>query len=162
MTAAPKWNPSWKLPCEECIASRTRQNLREAEVAWEETSRRTRRSRRGMGPSAFVETTEITSGRAISQQGLAATCKDCSLRVNRGDQRDLVRRMSQYERRRLGNAGRSGARRRYTWGNTLCVQRCSRYMADTLYPVRTQSRHPIRVSMRGYNRCKQGCMQASA
>jgi hypothetical protein len=29
-----------------------------------------------MGPSAFTQTVEITSGRAIFQQGLTATCKD--------------------------------------------------------------------------------------
>jgi hypothetical protein len=31
---------------------------------------------RGMGPSTYARVAEITSGRAISQQGLTATCKD--------------------------------------------------------------------------------------
>jgi hypothetical protein len=35
-----------------------------------------RGARRGMGPSACTRVAEIMSGRAISQQGLAATCKD--------------------------------------------------------------------------------------
>ena len=29
-----------------------------------------------MGPSTYARVAEITSGRAISQQGLTATCKD--------------------------------------------------------------------------------------
>ncbi len=33
-------------------------------------------TRRGMGPSTFTQIVEITSGRAIFQQGLTATCKD--------------------------------------------------------------------------------------
>ena len=33
-------------------------------------------TRRGMGPSAFTRVAEIMSGRAITQQGLTATCKD--------------------------------------------------------------------------------------
>ena len=37
-----------------------------------------RREWRGMGPSAYARVAEIMSGRAISQQGLAATCKDPS------------------------------------------------------------------------------------
>ena len=35
-----------------------------------------RGARRGMGPSVCTRVAEIMSGRAISQQGLAATCKD--------------------------------------------------------------------------------------
>ncbi len=42
---------------------------------------------------------EITSGRAIFQQGLAATCKDSPHgRKAEGGERDLVWRMSPYER----------------------------------------------------------------
>ncbi len=43
---------------------------------------------------------EITSGRAISQQGLAATCKDPGIEAQsaEGTERVLVRRMSSYER----------------------------------------------------------------
>ncbi len=48
---------------------------------------------------------EITSGRATSQQGLAATCKDSPHgRKAEGGERDLVWRMSPYEQRRRGNA----------------------------------------------------------
>jgi hypothetical protein len=39
-------------------------------------------TRRGTGPSDFAQIVEITSGRAIFQQGLTATCKD---RPNRGN-----------------------------------------------------------------------------
>ena len=41
---------------------------------------------------------EITSGKAIFQQGLAATCKDPPTRKTEGGERDLVWRMSPYER----------------------------------------------------------------
>ena len=37
---------------------------------------RIRGARRGMGPSTYARIAEITSGRAIAQQGLATTCKD--------------------------------------------------------------------------------------
>jgi len=37
---------------------------------------RSRGVRRGMGPSTYARIAEITSGRAIAQQGLATTCKD--------------------------------------------------------------------------------------
>ena len=37
-----------------------------------------RGTRRGMGPSTYTRVAEIMSGRTVSQQGLAATCKDLS------------------------------------------------------------------------------------
>ena len=43
------------------------------EKEWAQASKKTRR---GMGPSAYARIAEITLGRAISQQGLATTCKD--------------------------------------------------------------------------------------
>jgi hypothetical protein len=41
-----------------------------------ETGRGTEGARRGTGPSTYTKIVEITSGRTIFQQGLAATCKD--------------------------------------------------------------------------------------
>ena len=71
---------------------------REAEVFWEETSKCTRRTWRGRGPSNYARIVEITSGRAISQQGLATTCKDPPTEVGaEGGERVLVWRMSPYE-----------------------------------------------------------------
>ena len=53
---------------------------------------------------------EITSGRTDCQQGLAATCKDPSVEAKATvDGRRSVLRMSQYERRRRGNARPGGA-----------------------------------------------------
>ena len=45
-------------------------------------SERIRETWRGMGPSAFARIAERMSGRAISQRGLATTCKDlvCEVR----------------------------------------------------------------------------------
>ncbi len=54
---------------------------------------------RGMGPSDFTRIAEIMLGKAISQQGLATTCKDPTLEGKaRGGGRGLVWRMSPYER----------------------------------------------------------------
>jgi hypothetical protein len=47
-----------------------------AGVLGEGMDERSRGARRGMGPSVCTRVAEIMSGRAISQQGLAATCKD--------------------------------------------------------------------------------------
>ena len=54
----------------------------------------------GVGVQAPRErSAEITSGRAISQQGLAATCKDPPTEAKaEGGGRDLVWRMRWYER----------------------------------------------------------------
>ncbi len=73
---------------------------------------------------------EITSGRATSQQGLAATCKDSPHgRKAEGGERDLVWRMSPYERRRRGNALRDGAGHRLGAGNAVAEQRGSGHSA---------------------------------
>lgn len=47
-----------------------------AGVLGEGMDKRSQGARRGMGPSACTRIAEIMSGRTISQQGLAATCKD--------------------------------------------------------------------------------------
>ena len=66
---------------------------------------RSRGARRGKGPSTYARIAEITSGTAISQQGLATTCKDPARKASsRGAGRGMVWRMSPYERRRGGNA----------------------------------------------------------
>jgi hypothetical protein len=63
---------------------------------------------RGTGPSTHARIMEITSGRTVCQQGLAATCEDSSIEAKAiADERHSALRMSQYERRRRGNA-RSG------------------------------------------------------
>ena len=73
---------------------------------------------------------EITSGRAISQQGLVATCKDSPYGRNaEGGERDLVWRMSPYERRRRGNALPDGAGHRLGEGNAFAEQRGSGHLA---------------------------------
>ena len=54
---------------------------------------------RGKGPSALTQIVEITSGRAIFQQGLTTTCKDSPTKASTvGGERILVWRMSPYER----------------------------------------------------------------
>ena len=45
-------------------------------LSWEETDQSTAQSWRGKDPSTYTRIAEITSGRSIFQQGLAATCKD--------------------------------------------------------------------------------------
>ena len=76
MTAASKTGSLLKLHSRDSFVRRTRFSWREVGVVGEEVGKRTRRARRGMGPSAYARIAEITSGRAISQQGLVTTCKD--------------------------------------------------------------------------------------
>ncbi len=76
MTAAPKYGSLWKLHCRDSFAGRARFPWREADVLGEEMSECIRGTWRGMGPSAYARIAEIMSGRIISQQGLATTCKD--------------------------------------------------------------------------------------
>jgi len=58
------------------VGRRPGPNVGKADASWEETSECTMRAA-GVGAQASRErTAEITSGRAVSQQGLAATCKD--------------------------------------------------------------------------------------
>jgi hypothetical protein len=94
------------------------------------------------GPSAHARIAEITSGRAISQQGLATTCKDSS---DEGkpevDERDLAWRMSLSERRRRGNAFREDPGDPPRRGNTPTGQRGSRHLAGSRPPPdRAQNR----------------------
>ncbi|MGA1871704.1 MAG: hypothetical protein ACMUJM_24515 [bacterium] len=48
----------------------------EADIYWEETDKSTSEEWRGRGPGTYTQIKEITSGRAICQQGLTTTCKD--------------------------------------------------------------------------------------
>ena len=82
-----------------CRMRRTRCNEGEAVTLREETDESTGEASRGRGPSTHARIAEITSGRAISQQGLATTCKDSPTKAATvGGERDLVRRMGPYER----------------------------------------------------------------
>ena len=62
---------------------RTWCNDGEAITLWEETDKGTGEASRGKGPGTCARIAEITSGRTISQQGLATTCKDPSNKGNR-------------------------------------------------------------------------------
>jgi hypothetical protein len=76
MTAASINGSPRKLPCGDKFARRPRFPWGKTGVLGEATDVRSQGARRGMGPSAYARVVEITSGRAISQQGLTATCKD--------------------------------------------------------------------------------------
>jgi hypothetical protein len=76
MTAASIYGSPPKLLCGGKSARRTRFPWGETGVFGEATDRCSRGVWRGMGPSTYARVAEITSGRAISQQGLTATCKD--------------------------------------------------------------------------------------
>jgi len=76
MTAAPKYFTLLKLHYRERLVCRTCDVWGEAVVSWEEASKCTRGTLRGRGPGTCARIAEIMSGRAIFQQGLAATCKD--------------------------------------------------------------------------------------
>jgi hypothetical protein len=76
MTAASKYGSPQKLLHGGKSVRRTRFPWGEAGVLGEGMDECSRGARRGMGPSTCTRVAEIMSGRAISQQGLAATCKD--------------------------------------------------------------------------------------
>jgi len=76
MTAAPKRDPLLKLHYRDRLVCRACPSCGEAEAFREETGKCTGKALRGRGPSNHARIVEIMSGRADSQQGLAATCKD--------------------------------------------------------------------------------------
>jgi hypothetical protein len=76
MTAASINGSPPKLLCGGKSARRTRFPWGETGVLGGGTDKCSRGAWRGMGPSTGARVAEITSGRAISQQGLTATCKD--------------------------------------------------------------------------------------
>src|SRR5690625_2485747 len=76
MTAASKYGSPPKLLCGGEPARRTRFPWGKTGVVGQATDMSSQGARRGMGPSTYARIVEITSGRAISQQGLTATCKD--------------------------------------------------------------------------------------
>ncbi len=101
-----------------------------AEVVGEVTVKCTSRATAVRIQASRERLAEITSGRATSQQGLAATCKDSPHgRKAEGGERDLVWRMSPYERRRRGNALRDGVGHRLSGGNAIAEQRGSGHLA---------------------------------
>jgi hypothetical protein len=76
-------------------ARRTSCTEGEAEGQREATGMGTAEARRGTGPSTSTQSEEITSGKAFSQQGHAATCKDSGTKPERvGQERGQVWRMS--------------------------------------------------------------------
>lgn len=121
-----------KLPCGGSFARRTRLLWGEAGVLGEVADACSRGARRGRGPSTHARIAEITSGRAISQQGLATTCKDPARNGRTGGAgREMVWRMSPYERRRGGNAPPGGLRGRPRTGNARPGQRGSGHSVAT-------------------------------
>ena len=76
MTAASIYASPPKLLCGGKSARRTRFPWGETGVLGQGTDTSSQGAWRGMGPSTYARVAEITSGRAISQQGLTATCKD--------------------------------------------------------------------------------------
>ena len=129
MTAAPKTVAITEVAIVMGVpARRTSFDQGEADVFREETSESTGEARRGTGPSTHIKIEEITSGKANSQQGRAATCKDSWHKaINRGCERVLVWRMSQYERRGSSNVDLCRSKCDTRKGNTLKRQRGSRY-----------------------------------
>jgi len=70
-----------------------------AKVLWEETGKCTTGVTAVWGQTSMESNTEITSGRTILQQGLAATCKDppYKTRALKSVESEMVWRMSPYE-----------------------------------------------------------------
>ena len=101
---------------------RTRFPWGETGVLGEGMDKCSRGARRGMGPSAYARVAEIMSGRANSQQGLAATCKDLTYEgepevsggfwfdtwVRRSDERRVTPPEMTWRSSRLGVTPRAG------------------------------------------------------
>src|SRR6266496_4293124 len=123
---------------------------------------------RGRGPSTWGKTCGITLGRTISQRGLTATRGGPETRGRaEGDGRDLVWRMSPYERRRRGNALRGGGRDAAPEPLTWCSgQRDSGHLAARL-GKQLPDTDPGRACFLGEaspweNQCWERCMRVSA
>jgi hypothetical protein len=94
MAVAPKSVPCGSR-CTVIADCRPVRNTGKADATWEETGTRTMWSAGVRVQAPGERLVEITSGRAISQQGLATTCKDpLTKAATVGDGRDLVWRMS--------------------------------------------------------------------
>ncbi len=93
MTAAAKGKPALKSLSGSC-GRRPSSNVGKAEVAGEETGTGTLRAAAVRVLASRERLAEITSGRAIPQQGLTATCKDRPTKaMTVGGGRGLVWRM---------------------------------------------------------------------
>jgi hypothetical protein len=94
MAVAPKSVPCGSR-CTVIADCRPVRNTGKADATWEETGTCTMWSAGVRVQAPGERLVEITSGRAISQQGLATTCKDpLTKAATVGDGRDLVWRMS--------------------------------------------------------------------
>ena len=76
MPAAARYSAVLKSLHGELRERRPGHSVGKAEVLWEETGRSTRGDAEVGGQASKERFTEITSGRATIQQGLATTCKD--------------------------------------------------------------------------------------
>jgi hypothetical protein len=101
------------------LARQTVDPYGEADVRWEETGMGTGGARRGRGPGTCTRIVEITSGRTTLPAGARGNLqRPATDGTTGGGERGVVRRMSQYERRRSGNADRGDARRLPAWSNS--------------------------------------------
>ena len=130
MTAVAKTTPAQKSLSGTMRESRPISPWGRPKSCWEATGKSTARPAVTEVLASKERLAEITSGRANSQQGLATTCKDPPYRaVPEIGGRDLVRRMSPYERRRRGNSLPGGSRGRPRQGNSFPGQRGSGHLA---------------------------------
>lgn len=136
MTAALKYGSLPKLQCRDSPIRRARFPWREVGARGEEVGRCIHGGWRGMGPSDCTRNVGTTSGRALSQQGLAVTCEDRATDgETRGSRRDGVWRMSPYERRRRGNALSGDLDGRPCASNTHAGQRGSGHSVASFAPT---------------------------
>ncbi len=105
-------------------------NVGKAKASWEETSMRTARGA-GVGDQARREgIAEVNVGKDHLPAGAGSNLQRPPVEGAGDRGRDLVWRMSPYERRREGNAFRGGARRLPSRGNTSRRQRGSGHLVD--------------------------------
>ena len=76
MVTISKHPPLCSLSADRCGKPTYRRDLGKADDVGEETGKSTQRPAGIMAQASWDRLAEITSGKAIAQQGLAATCKD--------------------------------------------------------------------------------------
>src|SRR5882672_10334224 len=81
MATISQHHPRGSLSADRCGKPTHREGLGKADDVGEETGRCTRRPAGIMAQASWERLAEITSGKAIAQQGLAATCKDHRVEV---------------------------------------------------------------------------------
>ncbi|MFQ6093311.1 MAG: transposase [bacterium] len=139
----PEKSPVQKSPYGLFVECRAGPDVAKADVSWEETSISTKRTTGVWVQASRERFAEITPGRAISQQGLAATCKGLLYKGNPSQQEGFSGAHGRYTQRINLREGRTG----HLWQG-----RFASYAMDERYLLactRSIEMNPVRVGLVG-------------